>query len=319
MVVAMEGGVGGAIFLTTAMALLLVGSLSPAGALAPYPPHPANPVSSWSNGEVLCQFGSSRPSVGVSALGRTDAGMTVDDLAFEEASPGGSEVAVANLTASSWTVSNRSTDDAYDLSYGTTAELMPADGSGPAIGSADLRVDFILPAYEGSPDGSMNVVNVSFTISNWTWQSPDDHLVLAFDASASSPATEHLAATSAPGWLMVTSSNATGAELESLGLASTANASATAGAPTTVDANGTVAFASPALAHVTIAFGTEAKGFGSLAFTARVGVQLPATVAGVPTADLLAAGAAGVAASLAIAGVTRRVRRRPSRLIYAEE
>ena len=319
MVVAMEGGVGGAIILTSAMALLLVGALSPAGASAPYPPEPAASGASWTNGQVLCQFGSTVPSVGVSALGSTDAGMTVSNLSIDELSPGGAIVATAHLAGAAWNVSNRSTDDAYDLAYTMHAPVMPASGTGPALGSVDLRVDFVLPAYGGSPDGPMNVVSVSFEIDNWSWQSASDHLALGFNASASAPTSEHLTATEAPGWLMVSTSNASGAELEQLGTNSTAAVSTPTALPAQVSANASVVLDSAVLARVTVAFGREVASYGSLAFTARIGVQLPSTVAGIPVLDLVGAAVAGVVVSAGVALAARRIRRKPSSLIYVEE
>ncbi len=298
--------------------LLLVGVSAPAAAAASYPP-PSVTGTMWENGQVLCQFGATMPTVGVSAVAAPDAGVSLSGVSLEERAPNGTTMATAELGGSTWTVANLSDSDGYDLAYTLHAGLEAGLGTGPSIGSADLGVAFVLPAYSGSPDGPTNVVGAIFTVANWSWVSPSDHLVLAFTISSGSPGTEHLATTTAAGWLLVGAANGTGAELDQVGINATANATNATASAVSVPVQGSVVLASSEEATVTVTLGSSAGAFRAVSFAARIGVTIPSTVAGIPIADLAAAGVAGIVASIGIALATRRIRQTPSRLIYAEE
>jgi hypothetical protein len=278
----------------------------------------ADPVS-WSNGVVLCQFAPVNPSVAVSSVSLSGSGVTVSVLSFSEASPSSSVVAVAEVNGLSWTVANWSTEDAFDLAYAVHAPLTSPTNSSRTVGSTDLTVQFVLPAYQGSPEGPTDAVNVVFTVDNWTWQQAGDHLVLAFAAAPSFPAAEHLSASSAPGWLLASTSNSTGNVLEQVGANVTGTASTGSGPSSPVAADASLAIGSPSYAHVSVTFASSAGAFTSLTYTARVGVVLPATAAGIPLSEIAAVGAAGVLVSLCVAAVARRIRRRPSKLVYVTE
>lgn len=301
---------------TLAVALTFLLSLSPTVSALSY--DPGDPVS-WTNGLVLCQFASGSPSVGVSALSLQGTGLTVSVWNVSEVRPDQSIAAVTNLTGLTWKVTNLSTDDAFDLGYSVHAPLSRGPASSAVVGSADLTVEFVLPAYQGSSAGSTDAVKIVISVANWTWQASGDHLALAFGASPSFPTTEHLNTTSAPGWLLASTSNASGSVLERVGASTFANATTAAGPNATVDANASLAISSPALASVTVAFGASAGAFTSLSFTARVGIVLPATIAGVPTGDLVAAGIAAVLVSLLVAVTARRIRQKPSKLIFVPQ
>lgn len=308
------GGFAASILLVAALSLLV--AVSPAVSASSY--GSGGPVS-WTNGLVLCQFSPSTPMVGVSSLGLNGTGITMGALSVSEVRPNQSVAAVAQLSALDWHVANLSTEDGYDLAYSVQVPLMGASGTGPTLGSADLSFDFILPAYQGSPEGPTNTVDVLVSIANWTWQAVGDHLVMTFGAWPSFPTGESLSASTAAGWLLAGTSNSSGAELERVGLNTTASATTLSGAPATVAANGSLALASPEQASLSVSFGASAGTFTSLLFTAQIGVVLPATIAGVPIGELAAAGAAAAAVSLLAAGATRRLRRRPSKLIYVTE
>ena len=304
--------------ITVAATLLAVVALGAIASAASYGPHTTGPVS-WTNGQVLCMFSPSTPSVAVSALHLAGSGLTISALTISEVAANGSTVATAHLAASSWNVSNRSSEDTYDLAYTLHAPLLGPSGASPTIGSADLEVDYLLPIYAGSPAASATTVEAVFTVANWTWQAEGDHLVMAVGAAASFPTAEHLNKTVSPGWLLVSASNASGAELDRLGLNATAAATGAGGSVEPVTTQSSLTLTNPAEAQVIVTFGATAGEFSSLTFVARVGVLLPASVAGIPLPELVAVAAAASLVSVGIAVMTRRVRQRPSKLMYVEE
>jgi hypothetical protein len=304
--------------LPAALAVAAVVLLLPAtGAGSTYSPHGGTGMS-WTNGVVLCQFNTTAPGVAVSAFGRGAPGMTVSEVAVSEVAPNASVVASAVLHGASWNVTNLSSEAAYALGYAVHAPMASAVPAAPSVGSADLRVAFVLADDEGSAVGPTDTVEVLFSVANWSWQAPQDHLVLSFVTEANVPAAEHLASTTVPGWIVTTSSNASGSEVARLGTNATAVVTNDSEPASAVAAASSLAMLSPATARVTVTFGAAGE-YSQLAFVARVGVVLPATVAGIPIDELLAALAAGGLVSAGVAVVTRSVRRRPSKLIYVEE
>ena len=271
---------------------------------------------SWSNGVVLCDFAPAAPSVAVSHATASDTGLTVSLLSLAETGADQLTVAEANLTGLVWSVENLSTDDAFDLAYTVHAPLVGPSPGSRVVGWANLSVQFVLPAYEGVPQGPTNEVTVLFEVQGWTWQAAGDHLTLSFAAAPSFPSLEHLNQTAAPGWMLASTSNTSGSVLERFGANSSATTKSSAGVPASVAANATLAIASSAWAQVTVAFGNSAGAFASLEYAAHVGVVLPTTIAGIPLPDLLAIAGVGIGVSLAVAVLTQRIRRRPSTLIY---
>jgi hypothetical protein len=273
----------------------------------------------WTNGTVLCQFAASTPMVGVSALSVNESGLTTWLVGLSEVRANGSVAATAELSGRAWNVANLSDDDAYDLEFTTTAPLAATPPSAGAVGSVNLTVQFILPAYHGSPNGPVDQVTVAFAESGWTWQGAGDHLVMTLGAAPSAGATEHLVASTSPGWTISSVANASGTEREQLGTNTTAQVTGPGGAETTVPANASLAVRSPEWATVSVAFGSAAGAFASLAFIARVGVVLPTTIAGIPLPELLAVAGAAALVSVLVGIGARRLRRRPSRLVFVED
>lgn len=314
------GSFVGVTFLVAALALAL--SMVPTVSAASYPGYTAT---SWSNGVVLCEFSPASPLVAVSAFGVGESGLNASAMTMNEVEPNGSLAATADLAGATWTVANESDEDSYDLAYSalvtleTGASASTARGPYAAVGTADVTVQFVLPAYAGSPDGPTNVVNVVVQVSHWTWQNSEDHLELSLGVALSYPGSGSLNATSAPGWLLQSGSSGTASPVEQFGANASATATTGAGANVTISATPSVAQSNSTGAVVSVAFGTAAGAFSSLSFTARVGVVLPATVAGIPVADLAAAAVAGVLVSAVVALGVRRVRRKPSTLIYVTE
>jgi len=307
-------GISGATAISAAVVLVLL--LAPAAGA--WSVGVGGPMS-WSNGVVFCQFAPASPSVEVSAATLSGSGVTVSLLSLNEGGPGSSVAAIANLTGVSWSPGNWSGDDAFDQAYTLHATLSnPASPSSP-VGSTDLTVQFVLPAYQGSPEGPTDAVNVLFTVENWTWQHAGDHLELAFSVAPTFPSSEHLNASSAPGWMLASTSNSSGSVLEQVGANASATAATGSGPTMSIAATPTLSNFSPASANLSVAFAGTAGEFTTLTYSARVGVVLPASVAGIPLSEILAASAAGVVVSLCVAMVARRVRRRPSNLIYVTE
>jgi hypothetical protein len=273
----------------------------------------------WSNGVVLCQFATQSPSVAVSHSGVSGTGVTVSLASLVEATRANSVVGVANLSGLSWSVTNLSTDDAYDIEYSAHAAVVSPSSSARTLGSVQLTVQFVLPAYQGSPKGPTDRVSVLISVVGWSWQGPTDHLVLAFEITPSYPASEHLNATEARGWILSSTSNESGQVLEQVGANASAQVTAATGPATTVAANASVEISSPSWAELSVAFGDSAGAYTSLSYDAEVGIVIPTEVAGIPLSEIVAVIAAGAFVSVVVAVATRRVRRRPSKLIYVTE
>jgi len=310
------GRIGRLLTVTALLGVIgLLGAIIPAASAAPY--GVGDPVS-WSNGMVLCQFASSVPSVAVSDVAVHDSGLTLSSVNVSEVGPNQVVEAQTSLARATWNVTNRSTDTAYDLSYSVRAPVVGPTG-GPVLGSANLSVSFVLPTYAWSPSVATTTVTVVFVVDSWPWQGAGTHLVLSFGAAPSVAGTERLSASTSPGWLLTSSSNSTGTDREQVGANSSAAVTVAGGTPANVTAESSLTLESPAEAMVAVSFGTSAGAFNSLSFTARVGILLPSSVAGVPLPELAAVGAGAVLVSLGVAAVARRLRRRPSKLIYVSE
>ncbi len=302
---------------SSALAILLLVLAVPPGVVGeavwnPDPPH-------WTNGAVLCQFAASQPEVNVSALSLAGTGLMASLTGMQELRPNGSVAAVAHLAGVNWTVANLSGEYSYDLAYSTQATVLSPSTPASVVGSVDLGVEFVLAAYAGSPAGNTTSVAVELTVANWTWQGSGDRLQATFSMSPTDPASERLNPSTEGGWLLANVLNASGHALEEMGFAENATAQPLTGSQELVSATSTLTISSPASAQVTVTFGGTAGLFRALAFSAQVAVVLPAAIAGIPAVDFLAVGGSAVAASLAIALFARRLRARPSRLIFADE
>ena len=277
------------------------------------------PAVSWTNGLVLCEFPGAQPVVSFSDLNLTDSGLTVGLASMSEIRSDGTVAAAADLANASWTVTNASTDDAYDLAFTTEAPVVSTGSPPHALGSVDLRVDYVLAAYAETPSTSINTVAANLSVSNWTWQNSSDRLEMTYAAAPSYPSSEHLATTSEPGWLFVGVSNTSGSALQWMAPGSNATARTASGVSLAVGASTTLALQSASSASVAVVFEAGAGAFQSLAYQSVLGIVLPAKVLGIPLADFVAVTAAAIVASLVIAGLVRRVRKRPSRMIYLSE
>jgi hypothetical protein len=272
----------------------------------------------WTNGSVLCQFASGAPGVNVSALARNGTGLSVILSGISEIRSNGSVVATAELSGVGWVVSNNSTDDEFDLSYAAWVPVVAGSSATSTGGSAAIEVDYLLPAYQSSANTSLNVVTAAVTISHWPWQAVGDSLRMTYAVGPVFPASEHLSQPSGSGWLFASVSNTTGDALEWMEPNSTATAWSAESGSASVSASPSMASLTPRAGTVSVLFGSSSGSYQRLTYTAAIGVVLPANIAGIPLIDFVIVAAIAGGASLVIAGVTRRIRGRPSKLVYAD-
>ncbi len=277
----------------------------------------ADPAIDWSNGLVLCEFDASLPTVSVSALARAQTGLSVTVTSISEVDPAGDLVASSNLSSAAWTYQNLSTEDAYDLEYTAAAPVITVSSAPGMLPSASVRVDYVLPAYAGSPSGPEELVATDLAVSNWPWQADNDHLVLTLAFWPSFPDSERLALGVAPASLVSGVSIATGATFEEWAGGSTAGVNAGGANATNVSATPTVA-GSSASAAVTVVFGATAGAFAELNYSGEVRVLFPSSIAGIPTPELLLVGGTAALAVVGVAVGARVLRRRPSDLVYVD-
>jgi hypothetical protein len=272
---------------------------------------------SWSNGFVLCEFAPALPTVSVSALTRAQTGLSATVSSVLEVNPAGRDVASSNLTWASWAGANDSTPDLYDLAYTARASVTNATSPSDVLGSVSMRVDYVLPAYEDSSGGSIDTVSLDVQVAGWPWQSPADHLVLVVSAQPAFANEEHLVLGSSTGALVSSVATSSGTSFEQMSGSTQAVANPGSPAPTTITASPSVT-GNATGALVSVSFGSSAGAFSAMNYSATVTVLFPSTVAGIPTIDLVAVGAAAVLISILVAVGVRRVRGRPSDLTYVD-
>lgn len=273
---------------------------------------------SWSNGLVLCDFASNQPMVGVSALSRADTGLSSDLTSVSEVTPSGDLLANATLSSNGWSASNLSTEDTYDLDYSLHATVTGPLAPFATLGAVDLRVDYLLPIYAGSPSGPTDTVSVVVLISNWSWQAANDYLELAISAWPTYSDGEHLTLGSPPGSLVSSTLVASGETLEEMAGSETAVVNPNSTNPGTVAATPSPS-GNSTLGTVSVVLGSALGEYSSVSYAASVHVLFPRTIAGIPTVDLVAVGGIAGTLTLLIAAVAHRLRGRPSDLTFVEE
>lgn len=302
--------------LVLAGTLLLL--LVPLASAAPSAAGWSDPPLSWSNGLVLCEFAPSSPTVAVSALARAGTGVSSTVGSISEAGASGALVSTSNLSSAGWTTTNLSTDSDYDLDYAAQAAVTKASTPYTVLGSVGVRVDFGLPMYAGLPSGSTDTVAVNLLISGWPWQATSDHLALTLTSWPSYAGEEHLLLGSSPGTLLSAVSTPGGVTFEQMSGSTSAVANPGSASPVNVAATPS-ASGNSSLATVSVTFGATAGGFSALSYSASVRVLFPASVAGIPILDLLAVGGIAALITILVASGARRMRARPSDLVYADE
>jgi hypothetical protein len=272
----------------------------------------------WNNGQVECDFAAAQPTASISALAVNRSGMSTSVSSIEEVRASGSVAALARLSAANWTAMNQSTPDSFDLAYSVTAPILLPNSTSAPLGTVSVRVDYLLPTYSENATPDLSSVTFRIEVRDWAWQASGDALVLAVPVWPTFPSEEHLVAStdSTPGIASV--ENLSGTTREYLAMPEVANVSLPGGSP----------FAAGVLPEMTVGASQASVGlsvtssageYSDLVYSATVKVSLPSTIAGIPLYDFGLVAVAGTAISIAVAFGARRVRRRPSDLVYAEE
>ena len=294
--------------------LLLLPLASTTSAATAWDPAPKE----WSNGVVLCEFMSSVPTVSVSALERAQTGLSATLGSVQEVNPSGQVVAIATASTANWSASNLSNDDEYDLSYSLLVPVTGPTPSAPSLGSAYLTVAYVLPAYQGSTNGSVDSVSVDVQVSAWPWQGVGDHLALTLQVWPSFTDEEHLVFGGPSADWLTSVSKSSGTALEQMDGSTSAIANPSSSNPTVIPASASVS-GNASGAVVSVSFGSAAGAFSALNYSASVSVLFPSTIAGIPTVDLVAVGSVAALISVLVAAGVRTMRSRPSDLKYVDE
>jgi hypothetical protein len=276
---------------------------------------PPSPLS-WSNGVVQCSFGPAAPSVAASAVGSTDSGLSSGLSGLAEVSSTGQAIAVASVANANWTVANVSTPEVFDLAYRAHLELVSPSSPARIVGSTDVRVDYVLTAR--SPFDNMSSVSVVVQISNWTWQHPEDPLIIGLSVWPTSPRSNYLTSSGATGLEITSSSDATGAPREYFRLAPYATVTGASGVPWAVKVSPQLSL-DRARASVNLTVSPGAGNVTTLSYSAQIRVALPLSIGNTPLYEYALVGGAAVFVSALVAISTYWIRRRPSEIDLVEE
>ncbi|HUI38954.1 MAG TPA: hypothetical protein VLY85_04915 [Thermoplasmata archaeon] len=297
------------------LACMVLLSLTPSAQAGASEPRWVPSANTWTNGVVLCNFSSGRPSAEISRFGLTPSGIVGELTEVVESSSAG-PVARAEASAANWTATNLSDEDQFEYSYAALAAVEPTNGSRSSLGTAEIQVDFILASYAGSPTGNMTSVALDLRISNWSWQAPGDRLAVELALWPADPGTEHLEVGNSGSSFVASVSNSSGRTLEYFEAGEWANVSGPS--PSAVPAAGELSL-TPSWAWLTVGFGSGAGEFRTLDYVSHVGIVLPPSVAGIPTDQLALVGGAAALVAAGIAIATRQIRRKPSDIEYIRE
>ncbi len=306
---------GPIVFGATAVVVLGLMTLSPA-AVAGSPSGWEVSGPSWTNGVVLCNFSAALPGVAVSALGRSESGLSGLFSGVSEYSATGALVGAASSSNRSWVAENWSSSQSFDEGY--TSQLALFGPTGARVGSVDAAVDFDLPGTTGSSSGAMSAVTSTFSISNWSAAASGDHLALDLSFWPTFPSTERLTRGSFSNATISSVSSASGATRESV----TPSAVATVGWT-----NGTMGIAesvprpvvAPTAATIEVEIRAPAGAVRSLSYSVVIGVVVPPSLGGLPWFEYVLVVAGGSGVSVVLAVWAHRLRRRPSSLEFVEE
>jgi hypothetical protein len=306
-----RAGVGGSV---VALALLLC-ALPPALGSPVNVGAPAYTPTSWTNGEVVCSFAASVPSVTVSPLASPASGMRIGLGALTQDSLTG-VLATASLTNASWYATNLSTPDQYSLVYTSTVYVSVLGLL--SVPTATVSVGISLADPSDGSSALADHVAVSLSVSGWPWVSGLSNLELTLSISAAGA--NHLESIGTSGTSIGSMSNASGGAVAYVSMPGIANTSNSSGPVGTIPVVSAPSGLTPESGALTISFGSAAAGSKTVSYDPEIIVVIPGHgPVQIPLAYLAAAGGAAVLASLAIAGVTRRVRRSPTDLEYVEE
>lgn len=300
---------------TATVLLLCVGASVASGS----PTHDAGWATgpSWSNGVVRCNFNESAPTAGISRTAAETEGLVVTLASVTELSAlDGSTVGALGATA--WTRTNSSGTSQFEMEYTAPVSVVAPSAPSIVLGSAHLRVDYRLPARAATPTGPMDDVTLDLVVTNWTWVGAGDGLVLTLAVWPASAPTDHLSVGSATVAGVANVADADGETREYLSLPSSAGVSNGTGPLTSVAVTPSMTV-SANRAAVALHVDPGAGAYRTLEYAATVEVPAPPPLRGTPLYDYAVVAGAGGGVVVLLGVVARRVRRRPSDLIFTEE
>jgi hypothetical protein len=308
--------------LAVVVAALIGASLVPTAAASTVPAQSVSYLPShWSNGFVECLFNTTTPGVTVSSAGSAGLGLWLGMAALSQAGLGGILSISASLSGANWTAENVSTSSALILAYQTTAPVRSALG---VVGNATVSASFSLLEPEAAAGNLSDRVAVTLSISSWPWLVLGGPLDAEIALAAPSGGATHLAAGAGSPVSIDSVDNATGqTAVYFAGDANATMVNGTTGLLGTISVITSMVGLTASSAGLSVSFGPTANHARSVNYTSEVfvvpGIGGVVPVVKIPVTELLAAVGAAAAASLAIAGATRRVRRSPSDLEYVTE
>jgi hypothetical protein len=267
----------------------------------------------WTNGNVLCVFNATLPSVTVSADGVNDTGMGAGLDQINELSSTGATVASAVMSSVAWDPVNQSSSEWFVMNYSEPVNVIPASAPSAPAGTVLVTISFALDRSLANASLA-DQVGFQLTIQGWPWQSHQDTLALVVPIWSAFATTEHVVVGTSTSPRVESVRTSSGQPLEYFEAGT--SASTGTGVPVTVAAQTTL---TNGIATTTLTLGSGAGGASTLAYSATLGITPGTRVLGLPLYDYAAvAGGAGLVALVVGVG-TRRVRRQPSDLTYVEE
>jgi hypothetical protein len=300
-----RGPAVGSLALAT-LGLLLVASASAGGPASPWSDG-SSPA--WSNGEVRCLFDPRLPSVNVSDPNVGGSGLVAGLTDVSELSPDGSVDAVASAWGGNWSVQNGTVPASYELLYRAVLPLR-APGGPPTLDNATVGMAVRL-ASESASASDRGYAEVTLNVSDWPWRSTGDRL--RFDLALGTAADESFTAAGEGGISFV--DDGSGTPRLYLAAGTEANTTSSTGPGTAVPVL-TAVRSGPSGGSVELLVNST-QAVRSIELGLRIGV-FPASPSGLPPWEYAVAGGSAAAVCVAVAAGMVRVRRRPSRLIYAE-
>jgi len=304
--------------------LLVLGLPSALAAPASTTP-PSGETAMWDNGVVVCEFGTTAPSVTAEANGSTAAGMWVGLDSLTATSVAGLITETADLSATSWSVLNLSTATQYSLGY--TTEVPVTTLLGLSLGTANVTVTFSLADSAFASSAQNRTVGIGLSVVGWPLDVLSSNMTAELSFRPANASAEHLAASTTGTTGIASVENATGATDAYLNASSTGVIESSGGILSTIPVVSAVLGLSVGSATLAVSFGAPATTASSVQYETALQVVSAETPrhshlplpGHLPTADFVAAAGAAVLVSLGLAGATRRVRRSPSDLEYVEE
>lgn len=299
----------------------LVALLMPAGVLRAAPIAAPAPVIG-SNGALNVTMNGSTPVLGVSAYGGSGMGMAVAFGTISETSVLGVLAENASLAGATWVVTNVSTPSRFAYEY---AASVPVHGLlGLPVGTAQVTAGFSIPTAK-----NLNAT-YSLSVAAWPWLLAGGNLTAEIDLVPTVASAEHLEQNSS-GSTVYSMVNATGNASAFAAVPATANMTGPTGLLETIPVVGVVVSLAASLGVIEVTVGSAANDSRSVNYSGTVTGVSPERGIGppppppvsvgpvrIPIYEFVAIGGVAGVVSIALAGVTRRLRRTPSDLEYVD-